>query len=87
MLFAANRRTRSIEWRPLRRDTGRTDSQALLEELFNANLFLFPLDDERCWYRYHHLFADLLRDLLSRRGKAEMRNLHRRASAGMPKRA
>ena len=60
--------------------TGRTDSQALLEELFNANLFLFPLDDERCWYRYHHLFADLLRDLLSRRGKAEMRNLHRRAS-------
>ena len=41
--------------------TGRSDSHALLEQLFNANLFLVPLDDEGQWYRYHHLFADLLR--------------------------
>ena len=43
--------------------TGRSDSHLLLEQLFNANLFLIPLDDERQWYRYHHLFADLLRSL------------------------
>ena len=42
--------------------TGRADSPALLEQLYNANLFLTPLDDEGGWYRYHQLFADLLRD-------------------------
>jgi LuxR family maltose regulon positive regulatory protein len=58
--------------------TGRSDSPALLERLLNANLFLIPLDDEGRWYRYHHLFADLLRDLVPRKeGVAE---LHRRAS-------
>ena len=36
-------------------------SQAVLEGLYRANLFLFPLDDDHRWYRYHHLFADLLR--------------------------
>ena len=41
--------------------TGRLDGSALLEQLLNANLFLVPLDDEGQWYRYHHLFADLLR--------------------------
>jgi len=40
--------------------TGRTDGHSVLEWLFNANLFLIPLDDEGGWYRYHHLFADLL---------------------------
>jgi LuxR family maltose regulon positive regulatory protein len=35
--------------------------QATLEYLAHANLFIVPLDNERCWYRYHHLFADLLR--------------------------
>jgi LuxR family maltose regulon positive regulatory protein len=40
--------------------TGRTGSQALLEKSFAANLFLIPLDDDGQWYRYHHLFADLL---------------------------
>ena len=49
--------------------TGRTDSAALLEKLFTANLFLIPLDDEQQWYRYHHLFADLLRDLSKRSPK------------------
>ncbi len=38
--------------------------QATLEYLERANLFITPLDDERCWYRYHHLFADLLRKRL-----------------------
>ena len=41
-------------------------SQAMLEELEKANLFILPLDQERCWFRYHHLFADLLRVKLSR---------------------
>lgn len=41
--------------------TGRTDSQAILQQLEQANLFLVPLDDARIWYRYHHLFADYLR--------------------------
>ena len=38
--------------------------QATLEHLERANLFLVPLDNERRWYRYHHLFADLLRQRL-----------------------
>ncbi|GAB4531985.1 MAG: LuxR C-terminal-related transcriptional regulator [Anaerolineae bacterium] len=40
------------------------NSQAILEALEAANLFLIPLDNERRWYRYHHLFADLLRQRL-----------------------
>ncbi len=60
--------------------TGRTDSHSLLEQLFNANLFLIPLDDEQQWYRYHHLFADLLRDRQNARHKDETSELHQRAS-------
>ena len=60
--------------------TGRKDGRSLLERLFNANLFLVPLDDEHKWYRYHHLFADLLRDLQKTRQKNETTELHRRAS-------
>jgi len=41
--------------------TGRDDSEALLKQLDQANLFLIPLDDRRQWYRYHALFADFLR--------------------------
>jgi LuxR family maltose regulon positive regulatory protein len=48
--------------------TGRTGSQAVLERLESANLFLIPLDDERRWYRYHHLFADVLRGRLQQEG-------------------
>jgi LuxR family maltose regulon positive regulatory protein len=44
--------------------TGRADSQAILEQLAAANLFVMPLDDQRRWYRYHQLFADLLRHRL-----------------------
>jgi LuxR family maltose regulon positive regulatory protein len=59
-----------------------TDSQATLEALERANLFLVPLDDERRWYRYHHLFADALRARLAREAGAEaIAALHRRASA------
>jgi LuxR family maltose regulon positive regulatory protein len=43
---------------------GPSDSRARLEQLERANLFLLPLDQERLWYRYHHLFADLLRSKL-----------------------
>ena len=59
--------------------TGRSDSASLLEHLFKANLFLIPLDDEGQWYRYHHLFSDLLRDRQITRLKDEMTELHRRA--------
>ena len=38
-----------------------TDSQQYLDRLEKANLFLFPLDNQRSWYRYHHLFSDLLK--------------------------
>ena len=38
--------------------------QATLDIIERANLFIVPLDDERRWYRYHHLFADLLRQRL-----------------------
>jgi LuxR family maltose regulon positive regulatory protein len=44
--------------------TGRAESQSVLQQLEQANLFIVPLDDERRWYRYHHLFADLLRSRL-----------------------
>lgn len=59
---------------------GREDGRFLLEQLLNANLFLIPLDDEQKWYRYHHLFADLLRDRQVALGKAETAVLHQRAS-------
>jgi LuxR family maltose regulon positive regulatory protein len=58
------------------------DSQGVLEELEQANLFLVPLDDERVWYRYHHLLADALRARLAREAGAEAAaSLHRRAGA------
>jgi LuxR family maltose regulon positive regulatory protein len=41
--------------------TGRDDGSHMLTTLERANLFLVPLDDQRQWYRYHHLFADVLR--------------------------
>jgi LuxR family maltose regulon positive regulatory protein len=56
-------------------------SAAALEYLERANLFLVPLDDERIWYRYHHLFADLLRTQLQRTlGAKGVARLHVRAS-------
>jgi LuxR family maltose regulon positive regulatory protein len=55
--------------------------RATLEALERANLFLIPLDDRRRWYRYHHLFADVLRARLQvAAAGAEIAELHRRAS-------
>ncbi len=60
--------------------TGRGGSRFLLERLLKANLFLIPLDDVGQWYRYHHLFADLLRDRQRVLLGAETTVLHQRAS-------
>ena len=56
-----------------------TDSQSILEYLEHANLFIVPLDQARQWYRYHHLFADLLRHRLETE-VGDSADLHRRAS-------
>jgi LuxR family maltose regulon positive regulatory protein len=56
-------------------------ASSILEQLDRANLFLIPLDGERRWYRYHHLFADLLRQRLQQTFPAGVTELHRRASA------
>ena len=53
--------------------------QAALEYLERANLFLLPLDQEQHWYRYHHLFADLLRARLQLAYPERIRELHSRA--------
>ena len=60
--------------------TGREDSQQQLERLEQANLFLIPLDSERIWYRYHHLFADLLRLKLFQSQGVDLAYLHQEAS-------
>ena len=57
--------------------TDREDAEAILERAERANLFLVPLDRERRWYRYHHLFADYLRSQL---GDEERRDMHERAA-------
>jgi LuxR family maltose regulon positive regulatory protein len=59
--------------------TGQNDGQATLEALERANLFVTPLDDERRWYRYHLLFADLLRRRLQQ-SDDDVAALHGRAS-------
>ena len=64
-------------------DSGKSaaDSAARLDYLERANLFVVALDDERGWYRYHHLFADLLRVRLAQRLPDQAAALHLRASA------
>ncbi|MBL8133561.1 MAG: tetratricopeptide repeat protein [Anaerolineae bacterium] len=61
--------------------TGREDSRVLLDALERANLFVVPLDDQRRWYRYHHLFADVLRSRILEEQPDVVPSLHRRASA------
>jgi LuxR family transcriptional regulator, maltose regulon positive regulatory protein len=61
--------------------TGRIDGGKLLAHLEAANLFVIPLDEERRWYRYHHLFSDLLRSQLARSQPELIPELHRRASS------
>ena len=60
---------------------GRPGSQALLEQAERAGLFLIPLDEVRGWWRYHHLFADLLRARLQQEQPGRAAGLHRNAAA------
>ncbi len=55
-------------------------SQGILDNLERANLFIIPLDNKRQWYRYHHLFADLLRQRLQHMEDVDINELHIRAS-------
>lgn len=61
--------------------TGRDDGARMLEDLERDNLFVVPLDAQRSWYRYHHLFADVLSARLLAEHPDEVPDLHRRASA------
>ncbi len=61
--------------------TGQGGGKAMLEALDRGNLFLVPLDDRRQWYRYHHLFADMLHVRLLDEQPGQVPDLHRRASA------
>ena len=60
--------------------TGQEESNSRLEALERSNFFVVPLDDKRHWYRYHHLFADVLRMHLIMEQPDQVSNLHRRAS-------
>ena len=69
--------------------TGQHGGAQLLDALERGNLFVVPLDDRRHWYRYHHLFADVLAAHVLQEQPAQVRTLHQRASAwytdnGMP---
>jgi ATP/maltotriose-dependent transcriptional regulator MalT len=76
-----------LDERPTTKDEGSPSfvvrpSSFVLEELERANLFLIPLDDQRRWYRYHHLLAGVLRERLQRDlAGAQVAELHRRASS------
>jgi LuxR family maltose regulon positive regulatory protein len=59
---------------------GAGSSSSFLDRIERSNLFLIPLDATRTWYRYHHLFADLLRTRLASTSSAILPDLHRRAS-------
>jgi ATP/maltotriose-dependent transcriptional regulator MalT len=61
--------------------TGQERSNARLEALERGNFFVIPLDDKRQWYRYHHLFADVLSAHLMAEQPDQVATLHRRASA------
>jgi LuxR family transcriptional regulator, maltose regulon positive regulatory protein len=60
--------------------TGRPGSERILQDLEDANAFVVSVGPGRTWFRYHHLFADLLRLELRRRRPAEVPSLHRRAA-------
>src|SRR5579885_2281866 len=61
--------------------TGCSDSAAMLVRLMQAHLFVTPLDAGQTWYRYHHLFAEVLRERLARTAPDTLRLCHRRAAA------
>jgi LuxR family transcriptional regulator, maltose regulon positive regulatory protein len=56
--------------------TAQEGSQAMLEDLERANLFVIPLDEKRNWYRYHHLFAEVLRRHLQQREPTSLPDTH-----------
>jgi LuxR family transcriptional regulator, maltose regulon positive regulatory protein len=58
---------------------GLKNSQLTLETIERANLFIIPLDNSRDWYRYHHLFSELLRSKLERENKQKIKELYRKA--------
>jgi LuxR family maltose regulon positive regulatory protein len=60
--------------------TGQENCREILHTLEQANMFIISLDDERCWYRYHHLFADLLEQRLRVKQGDLVAELHHRAS-------
>ncbi|HBY94747.1 MAG TPA: hypothetical protein DEP84_12450 [Chloroflexi bacterium] len=60
--------------------TGQEDGRGMLEALERGNLFVVPLDDKRQWYRYHHLFADVLQARLMKEQPDRVYILHQRAS-------
>ena len=60
--------------------TERQDGKEMLDVLERSNLFLIPLDDQRQWYRYHHLFAEVLQAYLQEAQSDRISELHRRAS-------
>ncbi len=60
--------------------TGQRDGGQVLERLDRGNVFVVALDDQRRWYRYHHLFADVLRARLNAEFPDQVEGLHRRAS-------
>ena len=60
--------------------SGREDGEWLLQELEEANAFVVALDTQRSWFRYHQLFADLLRLQLRREAPGEVLGLHRQAA-------
>lgn len=59
---------------------GSDNSEFMLIELDRANLFIIPLDSKSHWFRYHHLFADLMRRKLEQADQEHVRNLHHRAA-------
>ena len=61
--------------------TNQNGGRGMLETLERENLFVVPLDDQRQWYRYHHLFADVLRAHLTEAQPEQVTGLHQRASA------
>jgi len=60
--------------------TGQMDAEDQLRRLEQLNLFIIPLDEQRNWYRYHHLFSDFLQRILSRSGPEEWIEAHNRAA-------
>jgi LuxR family maltose regulon positive regulatory protein len=75
-----NRRARPAHRPFVRRPDGRADGAQMLEHLERSNLFVVPLDDERTWYRYHHLFADVLRARMRAKAPEQVSTAHTQAS-------